>query len=211
MTKVKICGITNLGDALLAEKCGANQLGFNFFKGSPRYMTPEEAKTIIRELSADVTKTGVFVNESVERICEIAGIAGLDTIQLHGDEDNRFIEEVHMMTGLAIIKALRILVGFSPDEAKHSSAEAILLDNYSPRDRGGTGDIFDWKIAAAVRPLVERLYLAGGLTHINVGEAIGTVRPYAVDACSGLESSPGKKDPARVKQFIDAARKADGF
>jgi len=205
-TKIKICGITNLEDALLAVQLGADQLGFNFYKNSPRYITPEHAKNIIAELPAYVIKIGVFVNETIERICEIATIAGLDVIQLHGDEDNRFIQEAHMMSGLPVIKAIRVSSDFDPSQAKHSSAEAILLDKYSPHEHGGTGETFDWEIAQGVSTLVERLYLAGGLTPENVAEAIEKVRPYAIDVCSRIESEPGKKDVEKLKRFIAAVR-----
>jgi phosphoribosylanthranilate isomerase len=206
-TKIKICGITNLEDALLAVNLGADDLGFNFYEKSPRYIAPEKAKEIIAELPANVMKIGVFVNESVERICEISAIAGLDAVQLHGDEDDRFIDAVHIMCGLPVIKAIKVTPDFSAKDAAHSNAEAVLLDKFSPKEHGGTGETFDWNIAKQVSASVERVYLAGGLTPENVGEAIRTVRPYAVDVCSRIESEPGKKDAAKLKQFIDAVRK----
>jgi phosphoribosylanthranilate isomerase len=208
MTKVKICGITNLEDALLSAKFGADALGFNFYEKSPRYVTSKKASEIIEQLPKGVMKVGVFVNESVERICKIVEIAGLDAIQLHGEEDNRFIEEVHMMSGLPVIKAFRISLDFNPDSAKHSSAEAVLLDKYSSREPGGTGETFDWKIAKLVSNLVDRVYLAGGLTADNVADAIGTVHPYAVDVCSRIETKPGKKDDEKLERFIAAVKEA---
>lgn len=205
-TKIKICGITNLEDALLSVQLGADQLGFNFYKNSSRFLTPERARSIIDEIPTNVLKIGVFVNESVESVCEIASFAGLDAIQLHGDEDNGFMERVHTESGLPVIKVFRISPDFTTGDATHCSAEAILLDKYSPREVGGTGETFDWTVAQRVRPLVDRLYLAGGLTPLNVGKAIEMVRPYAVDVCSGIESEPGKKDPEKLKRFVAAVR-----
>ncbi len=207
-TKVKICGITNIEDAIFAAECGADDVGFNFYKNSPRYIRPEQAKLIISGIDVDVLKVGVFVNETTENICEIAALTGLDIIQLHGDEDNRFIEEIHLRSGLPVIKAFRVDSDFNADKVKDCGAEAVLLDKYSTKERGGTGETFDWAVAKSVRLVVERLYLAGGLTAENVAEAIKTVRPYAVDACSCLESTPGKKDPEKVARFIAAAKGA---
>ncbi len=207
-TKVKICGITNLEDALMATEYGADDLGFNFYEKSPRYLTPERAKLIIAELPPKVVNVGVFVNESAERICEIARVAGLDAIQLHGDEDNEFIERVHNMSELPVIKAIRIGADFNPEDVVDCVAEAILLDKYSPRERGGTGETFDWTIARQIRGKFDRIYLAGGLDPENVTEAIREVQPYAVDVASGVESSPGKKDPKKVAAFIKAAKEA---
>jgi len=206
MTLVKICGITNLEDAQVAVDAGADQLGFNFYKNSHRYIIPREARAIIADMPLDVMKIGVFVNEAIERICEIADVAALDAIQLHGDEDNRFIEEVHMISGLPVIKAFRVSSDFDPNKAKLSNAKAILLDKYSSQSPGGTGETFDWSVAQGVSTLVERLYLAGGLTSENVATAIDKVRPYAVDVCSRIESSPGKKDAEKIEQFIEAVR-----
>ncbi|MEP6946576.1 MAG: phosphoribosylanthranilate isomerase [Acidobacteriota bacterium] len=206
--KVKICGITNLEDAAFAALCGADDLGFNFYKKSARYITPEQAKLIISSIDADVLKVGVFVNETAANVCEIASLAGLNVVQLHGDEDNKFIEEVHSLSGLPVIKAFRVTPEFNIDIVRSCSGEAVLLDKYSATEMGGTGETFDWAIAAEVKGAVERLYLAGGLTPENVAEAIRRVRPYAVDACSCLESSPGKKDPEKVAAFIRTAKEA---
>lgn len=207
-TKVKICGITNLEDALTAVENGADDLGFNFHENSPRYVSPELAKTIIETLPSTVVNVGVFVNETSERICEIARLVGLDAIQLHGDEDDEFIDKLHKMSELAVIKAIRIRADFKPEDAVDCSAEAVLLDKYSPKERGGTGETFDWSIAKEVQGRIKRLYLAGGLNPENVGEAIREVQPYAVDVASGVESSPGKKDPEKVAAFIKAAKEA---
>ena len=208
MTKVKICGITNLQDALMSVKAGADFLGFNFYEKSPRFVLPEKTSKIVEWLPDNIMKVGVFVNETADRICEIATIASLDAVQLHGDEANKFIEEVHTISGLPVIRAVRITPEFSLDNVKHSSAEAVLLDKYSLKEYGGSGEVFDWSVAERISEIVERVYLAGGLTPENVGEAIRIVRPYAVDVASGVESLPGKKDPEKVAAFIAAVKKA---
>ena len=205
-TRVKICGITNIEDALLAVKLGADELGFNFYVKSPRYISPILAQAILSKLPQNVLRTGVFVNETVEKIVETARVAGLDNIQLHGDEDKDFVDGIRGISGLAVIKVLRVTPEFKPKDAVDYDADAILLDAYSKKERGGTGDTFDWDIALKVSTLVPTLYLAGGLTPENVGDAIRKVRPYAVDVCSRIESEPGKKDAEKLERFIAAVR-----
>jgi phosphoribosylanthranilate isomerase len=203
---IKICGITNLEDALLAVKHGADELGFNFYEQSPRYVSPEQARSIIEQLPADVSKIGVFVNESIDTIIETAAIVGLDGVQLHGDEDVVFVETIRKRSDLTVIKTLRVTPGFDPGHATGYEVDAIMLDGYSAKERGGTGDTFDWAIAKRVSSIVPALYLAGGLSAENVSEAVRTVRPFAVDACSRLESEPGKKDAKKMERFIIAVR-----
>ncbi len=206
-TRIKVCGITNVEDALLAVGAGADELGFNFFEGSPRHVTPETASSIAERLPADTLKVGVFVNEPAERILEIAAVVGLNAVQLHGDEDAAFIDQIRKASALTIIKALRVSSQFQPKDAALFGADAILLDSYSSKEHGGTGETFDWDIAKQVSNLVPVLYLAGGLTPENVRGAIAKVRPYAVDVCSRIESTPGKKDEDKLKRFIAAVRK----
>ena len=205
-TRVKICGITNRDDALLAERSGVDELGFNFFERSPRFISPEIAHSIIGELSTNTLKIGVFVNETVDRILEIADLVGLNAVQLHGDEDSNFIAELRERSDLIIIKALRVSDEFRPQDAIAFGADAILLDSYSAGERGGTGETFDWDVALEVSRLIPVLYLAGGLTPENVGDAIKKVKPYAVDVCSGIEAEPGKKDPEKLRRFINAVK-----
>ena len=207
-TRIKICGITNLEDALLAVSAGADELGFNFFEGSLRYVTPETASSIADKLPVTTLKVGVFVNQTAERVLEIASIVGLNAIQLHGDEDAAFIDEIRKRSELTVIKALRVSPQFHAKDAVVFRADAILLDSYSDKEHGGTGATFDWDIAKQVSNLFPVLYLAGGLTPENVSEAIKQVRPYAVDVCSRIESTPGKKDEDKLKRFITAVRKA---
>jgi phosphoribosylanthranilate isomerase len=208
MTKVKICGITNLEDALLSAGFGVDALGFNFYEKSPRYISPEKARGITDRLPEGVLKVGVFANEQLDKIIETAEIARLDAIQLHGDESTEFISRMRDRTNVKIIKALRVTPEFEPEESVGYDADAILLDAFSPDELGGTGDTFDWKIAARVSAMIPRLYLAGGLKPENVYTAIEAVRPYAVDACSGLEAGKGKKDPGKVEMFIQNIRNA---
>lgn len=205
MVKVKICGITNPDDALFSIKAGADALGFNFYPRSPRYIEPSAAAKIVALLPEDVLRVGVFVNETVERIVEIAKIVGLNALQLHGDETPEFVAELRQRLDLVIIKALRVRPEFQPKDAASFAADAILLDAFSAAEYGGTGEIFDWTTAKEVRNIVKNLYLAGGLTPENVGTAIHSVGPDAVDACSSLEKTRGIKDHERVKAFIENA------
>jgi len=202
MTKVKICGITNLEDALLSAKFGADALGFNFYEKSPRYIAPEKAREIIKELPAHVLKVGVFVNESLNEIIEIAATVKLDTIQLHGEETPKSAKELKAKTNLEIIKAFRISPEFKPENVLQYEVDAILLDSYSQREHGGTGETFDWDIAKKVQEIFPKMYLAGGLSVENITEAILAVKPFAVDACSSLEEVRGIKNHTKVINFI---------
>jgi len=203
---IKICGITNREDADLAVECGVDLVGFNFYSQSSRYIEPERAKEIAAGLPPEISKVGVFVNASVEKIAEIARQVGLDVVQLHGDETPEVVLRLRSETSLEIIKALRVAPGFEPATAGTYSADAVLLDSYSAKERGGTGKTFDWTIVKEVQAVAERVFLAGGLTAENISQAIREVRPFAVDVCSSIESSPGKKDPKKVRQFIQAVR-----
>jgi phosphoribosylanthranilate isomerase len=207
MTQVKICGITNLRDALTASMSGADMIGFNFYAKSPRFITPSDVRAISGDLPARVKKVGVFVNERIVRIFEVAQIAGLDAIQLHGDESAEFVDEVRAGTGLAVIKAIRVSSGSFDSCLLSANGDPILLDTFSDIDFGGTGKTCDWKTAARISS-IRRVLLAGGLGFDNVSEAIKVVKPFAVDACSRLEISPGKKDSKLVKTFIANAKNA---
>jgi phosphoribosylanthranilate isomerase len=202
MVRVKICGITNLDDARAAVEAGAYALGFNFYTRSPRYISPQDARGIIEKIPLEVLTVGVFVNEAVpQEVARIAHYAKVGAVQLHGDESPAYCRA---LKSLYVIKALRVAEGFVPESVLEYETEAILLDSFDRRERGGTGRTFDWEVARRVRQLVPRLFLAGGLSVENVSEAIEKVCPYAVDACSRLESVPGKKDGNRVRSFISA-------
>lgn len=203
---IKICGITNLEDALAAVEAGADALGFNFYRRSPRYIAPEDARRIIRELPTTVMSVGVFVNESEpEQVARIADAVGLTAVQLHGDESPEYCSTLRARY---VIKALRVKEDFEPQMAQGYETDAILLDAYAKDARGGTGRVVDWEMASRVRELVPQLFLAGGLSVENIALAISAVEPYAVDACSQLESAPGKKDKELVRAFIMAAHGA---
>jgi phosphoribosylanthranilate isomerase len=205
MTLVKICGITNLDDALAAIAAGADALGFNFFKPSPRYITPEAAREIVAQLPASVLTVGVFVNEeSPQAVMNMANEAGIKALQLHGDESPDYCRELAAHT--QVIKSLAVSDSFDPKQARAYQVHAIMLDTRDNRLRGGTGRVFDWSIAQQVSQLVPKLYLAGGLSPENVAEAINTVHPYAVDTCSALEDRPGSKNHERMRAFIDTVR-----
>jgi len=206
MAKVKICGITNIEDALAAAAAGADSIGFNFYRKSPRFVTSETAAAICKSLPKSVEKIGVFVNSAEDEVLSIAQFVGLDAVQLHGDESPEYVSNLRKRFGNPIIKAFRVGPDFEPSIISHFEADAVLLDAFSPAEHGGTGDQFDWNIARKVRETVKRLYLAGGLGPDNVAEAVRLIRPYAVDACSRLESAKGKKDNGMVAEFIANAR-----
>lgn len=201
MTLVKICGITNLADARAAVDAGADALGFNFYRPSPRYISPPDARKIIDQLPHSVLKVGVFVNEGLHSLMHITAEAGLSAVQLHGDESPEYCHEI---AGTYVIKA------FGAGDNLHVDAynvDAIMLDTKDDLLHGGTGRTFDWSIAQRTNQSVPKLFLAGGLSPENVAEAIATVRPYAVDACSSLEERLGKKNHDRVNAFVKAVRR----
>lgn len=206
MTKVKICGITNLEDALLSAKAGADALGFNFYGKSPRYIAPEKAREICAELPREILKVGVFVNESLNKIIEIFETVKLDAVQLHGDENAEFVRQIKERFSGEVIKALRVSENFHPEDVLQFEADAILLDAFSKQEYGGTGETFDWEMAKKVQEIFPRMYLAGGLSPENVGSAILKVKPFAVDACSLLEKEKGIKDSQRVRGFLFAVK-----
>ncbi len=206
MTFIKICGITSLEDALQAVQAGVDALGFNFYGPSPRYIEPRAARDIVDQLPASVLTVGVFVNEATtDRVEQIATVSGVSALQLHGDESPEYC---HALADRYVIKVLRVGEDFDPQRALDYNARAVMLDAFDSKRRGGTGRVVDWSLARKTRELVPRLFLAGGLAPENVGDAIAAVEPYAVDACSGLELSPGRKIPERVAAFVRAAHAA---
>jgi len=204
--RVKICGITNWIDARRAIESGADFLGFNFYAGSPRYVTPAKARAIVKRLPKGIAAVGVFVNEPEEKILEVARMVGLDYLQLHGDETPETV--AHLQRELPVIKAVRVKRPFRAAEvSRYRRASALLLDGFDRKLRGGTGKIFDWKMARRARPY-GKIFVAGGLAPENVGDAIRAAEPYAVDVSSGVEAKPGKKDAARLKAFARAVKEA---
>ena len=201
--RIKICGITNVADALQAVEAGADALGFVFYDKSPRFVTPHEVQKIIAELPPFVTTVGLFVNEPIPRIRRIMAAARLDVVQLHGDEqpDDCLIEP------LRVIKALRIRDAASLEGANFYQVSALLLDAWHDEHYGGTGLTFDWQLAERLTGKCA-LILAGGLTPENIIDAVRQVKPYGVDVSSGVEAQPGKKDHQKVAEFIRRVRNA---
>ena len=206
MVKVKICGITNYKDAEAACRYGADALGFVFAK-SPRGITSKKAKEIITKLPPYVVTVGVFVNEKKGKVLKIARDCRLDLLQLHGDESPDYCKALNKY--YKIIKAVRVGGQADLKGLKRYAADAFLLDSCVKGKSGGTGVRFDWALAVKAKKLGKPVILAGGLDAVNVETAIDRVRPYAVDACSRLESAPGRKNHGLVKRFIEKAKKTN--
>ena len=203
MVKVKICGITNLDDARSAVAAGCDALGFVFYRKSPRYISPDDVSGIIRKLPCKIVKVGVFVDEKAQRIKNIAKLCRLDLVQLHGRESVNFCKK---LKGIKIIKAFRVKDRSSLKKINDYNADFYMLDAYSSKEKGGTGEIFDWKIIENFE-FLKPVILSGGLTPDNVRDAIERFSPYGVDVSSGVEASPGKKDPFLMKKFVENVRK----
>ena len=206
--RVKICGLTNLDDARAAIEAGADALGFIFFSGSPRYITPAAAARIIAQLPPFVSKVGVFVNEPIAPLLEVANSVGIDTIQLHGTETPNYCENLPG-NRLKVIKAFRIKDQSSLLPLRDFHTSAFLLDSFVPGQLGGTGAKFNWDLAIQASAFGTPIILAGGLIPENIRDAVSKVAPYGVDVSSGVESSPGKKDHSKLRTFIAAARSAN--
>jgi phosphoribosylanthranilate isomerase len=203
-TKVKICGITNLADAQAAVEAGADAIGFIFHEKSPRFISLKAAVEISKQLPPFVMRVGVFVNAQEDFALRAIGEAGLTMLQFHGDEPPEFC----MQFGLMSMKAFRIRDAESLKKIPDYPTDAYLLDAFSSTTLGGTGEKFDWDLAIEAQKFGKPVFLAGGLTPENVVEAVKKVRPFGVDVSSGVESAPGKKDHAKVKAFIVAAKSA---
>ena len=200
MRRVKVCGITNPEDALCAVRLGATALGFVFYEKSPRFVAPEEAGEIIRQIPPFVTKVGVFVNAGADYLREAKNIAGFDIYQFHGDETPEFC----VTFGEEYIKAIRVKDAGSLDAVKLYDTDAFLFDTYSPDAYGGTGENFSWDVLARRKLEDKFVILSGGLNPDNVRDAIRAVGPYAVDVSSGVENSPGRKDHTKLERFMEA-------
>jgi phosphoribosylanthranilate isomerase len=198
--KVKICGITRSADARAAADLGASYVGFIFVKRSPRYIEPLRAAEIIDDLPDGVVPVGVFVDETRDRVLDTISTAGLQMAQLHGDETPRFCAS---FGSFPIIKAFRVRPPFGPEDVHPYRVGTYLLDTYHPTQAGGTGETFDWSLAALIASHA-RVMLAGGLTPHNVVAAVEAVHPSAVDASSGVESAPGIKNHALLEAFFGA-------
>lgn len=203
LTKVKICGITRLPDALAAVEAGADALGFMFYEGSKRNIAPTAAAQIIRALPPFIAKVGVFVNASAEAVRAVVAECGIDTLQFHGEETPEFCRQ---FAPLKVVKAFRIQNAASLQPLPDYGVDAWLLDSYVAGQRGGTGERFNWDLACAAKELGRPVILAGGLTPENVADAVHQVWPFGVDVSSGVESAPGQKDAELVRSFIKNVR-----
>ncbi len=204
MTWIKICGITNIEDALKVVELGADALGFVFYEKSPRKTTKEKAKEIISSLPKEVVKVGLFVDELEERVNEITSYCNFDILQFHGDETPDYCKKFPQK----IIKAFRIKDKESLVNIPKYEVDYYLLDAYSQVAPGGTGRTFNWELAIEAKKFERPIILSGGLNPENIIEAIEKVSPFGVDVSSGVESSPGKKDHKKLKEFIT---KVKGF
>lgn len=200
--KVKICGITNPDDALAAVEAGADAVGLMFYEGSPRYVTPDRAVEIARLVPPHVLRVGVFVNPKEDQVSRSIGTCALGLLQFHGDETPEFCTQFGVMS----MKAFRIRDAESVRQLRVYPTDAWLLDAYSPGQRGGTGEIFNWDLAIEARELGRPIFLAGGLTPDNVADAVRRVQPFGVDVSSGVEAAPGRKDAAKMRAFVAAVR-----
>jgi phosphoribosylanthranilate isomerase len=201
--KVKVCGITSYEDARLVLDLGGDALGFNFFPSSPRYIRPEDARAITRRLPPFIVAVGLFVNvREVSEVIETAQAAGVQVLQLHGDESPEYCRE---LIKWPLIKALRIGECGVPENFRDYAVQSFLLDAKDDVLFGGTGKSFDWSLAQNIQSFAP-IILAGGLRPDNVREAIRIVQPYAVDVCSGVESKPGKKDSGKLLEFMHEVR-----
>src|SRR5512143_1482929 len=203
MIKIKICGITNLEDALAAAAAGADALGFNFYKKSPRCIDPSKEAEIIEQLPPFIVPVGIFVNEREDKIREILASTGIQAIQFHGDESPEFCQRF----GARVIKAFQVKDKESLKNMAHYHVGAFLLDSYRDGVRGGTGVTFDWHLAVVAKTF-GKVILAGGLTPENVAEAVKLVQPYGVDVAGGVEKEKGIKDHVKIKKFINEVRRA---
>jgi phosphoribosylanthranilate isomerase len=203
MVRVKICGITNLADALYSFFSGADALGFVFYKKSPRYIQPRRAQAICGILPKKILRVGVFVDEDVTTVKRIAKLCHLDMLQFHGQESNSYCQK---FKGYKIIKAFRIGKKEDLDEIFEYNTFAYLFDSFSKAQAGGSGKKFNWKILAQSARIEPIVFVSGGLTTSNVHQAVKLLKPDWVDASSSLELKPGKKDHQKINRFIQAVK-----
>lgn len=204
MVHVKVCGITRTEDALAAARLGASAVGFVFWPNSPRFIEPDRARAIVQELPPMVVPVGVFVDQPIAHVEEVARVVGLGLVQLHGQESAEYVTRMTHR----VIKAFPMEASFDWQRVAGLPAHVtVLLDAYDPVRKGGTGRTVDWQAAREVAAR-RRVMLSGGLRAENVSEAIATVRPYGVDVSSGVETRPGVKDHRRLQEFLAAVDRA---
>ena len=210
--KVKICGITNREDAIQAIEAGADMLGFNFYPPSPRYITPDTCRELIKALEGQnltAVYVGVFVNASSEEIAHILNQCGLDLAQLSGDEPPEFLFDLKEKAFKGLHpKSMNEAIELSQEYAMGNTIPALLVDAHQVGAYGGTGRLANWEIARVIAEKYPVL-LAGGLHPANVARALDEVRPWGVDVASGVEANPGKKDPLLVRDFIRVVKNID--
>jgi phosphoribosylanthranilate isomerase len=207
--QIKICGVTNIKDARACAELGVSMIGFNFYPQSSRYIEPKLARQIIEAIPPGICPVGVFVDAGAEEIRHTAGAAGVRCVQLHGRTSPHACSE--LAREFRVIRAFSTDPQFQPEEVSLFSDCDVLVDAHHPNLRGGTGLTCDWRAARTTRSLAQFLFLSGGLTEQNVGQAIAAVAPHAVDVCSGVESAPGVKDHQAIEDFITAVRTANSF
>ena len=205
--QIKICGVTNVKDAGACAEMGANMIGFNFYSQSPRYIEPKLARRIVETMPPGVCAVGVFVDASAEEIRDTADAAGVRCVQLHGRTSPDTCSE--LAREFRVIRAFSTDSQFRPEEVSLFGDCDVLVDAHHPNLRGGTGLTCDWPAARTARSFARFLILSGGLTEQNVGRAIATVAPHAVDVCSGVESTPGAKNHRAIENFVTAVRTAN--
>jgi phosphoribosylanthranilate isomerase len=205
--QIKICGVTNVKDAGACAEMGANMIGFNFYSQSPRYIEPKLARRIVETMPPGVCAVGVFVDASAEGIRDTADAAGVRCVQLHGRTSPDTCSE--LAREFRVIRAFSTDSQFRPEEVSLFDDCDVLVDAHHPNLRGGTGLTCDWRAARTARSFARFLILSGGLTEQNVGQAIATVAPHAVDVCSGVESAPGAKNHRALENFVTAVRTAN--
>ena len=201
---VKICGITSEADALAAAEAGADAIGLMFYEDSPRHVSISQAKAISEVLPKHIVRVGVFVNAEESLVSQSIIDCTLNIVQFHGDESPEDCGRFNVMS----LKAFRMQDSETLEDMQKFPADGFLLDAYVKDALGGTGETFNWDLAVRAQELGRPIFLAGGLTSVNVAEAVRAVRPFAVDVSSGVESEPGKKDPDKVRAFVAAAKGA---
>jgi phosphoribosylanthranilate isomerase len=205
--QIKVCGVTNIKDARACAELGADMIGFNFYPRSRRYVEPTTIRRIVEAISPGICAVGVFVDASAEEIRNIANTARIQCVQLHGTiPPDRYSE---LARGFRVIRAFSTDRHFRPEDVSSFGDCDVLVDAHHPHLRGGTGLTCDWLAARTTRTFARFLLLSGGLTKQNVGRAIATVAPHAIDVCSGVESAPGLKDQGALKDFFTAVRAAE--
>jgi phosphoribosylanthranilate isomerase len=207
VTRVKICGITRLEDAHHAVELGAWALGMIFWPQSARLCTVEQAEAIGAQLHRRAELAGVFVNATLDEVAATADVCRFTLLQLHGDEGPAYCQEAARRTGCRVVKAARVHDAAHVQALRAYATDFHMLDAYSPKAPGGTGESFDWELAR-LHPRTPPVILSGGLTPDNVGDAIAAAEPFAVDSASGTEAEPGRKDPAKVTAFFEAVEAA---